>query len=73
MNPIYKSRRRKDIIVRILCLGAAIFGVTWLALILFTLFYNGLAGISIQLFTQNTPPPGSAEGGCSTPSSARSS
>jgi phosphate transport system permease protein len=32
-------------------------------MILFTLFYNGLAGISVQLFTQNTPPPGSAEGG----------
>src|SRR2546423_14405655 len=63
MNPIYASRRRSDIIVKILCLGAALFGVTWLALILFTLFYNGLAGISLQVFTQNTPPPGSSEGG----------
>src|SRR4030088_462247 len=63
MNPIYASRRRNDIIIRFLCLGAAMFGVTWLALILFTLFYNGLAGISVQLFTQNTPPPGSSEGG----------
>ena len=63
MNPIYESRRRNDIIVRLLCVGAALFGVTWLALILFTLFYNGLAGISLQLFTQNTPPPGSTEGG----------
>ena len=33
------------------------------ALILFTLFYNGLAGMSWQLFTQNTPPPGASEGG----------
>src|SRR6202035_4052255 len=63
MNPIYRSRRRNDVIVRLLCLGAAIFGVTWLALILFTLFYNGLAGINLELFTQNTPPPGSTEGG----------
>jgi phosphate transport system permease protein len=63
MNPIYRSRRRNDIIVRLLCLGAALFGVTWLALILFTLFYNGLAGISLQIFTENTPPPGSTEGG----------
>jgi len=63
MNPIYASRRRMDLIVRVLCFGAAAFGVTWLALILFTLFYNGLAGISLQLFTQNTPPPGSNEGG----------
>ena len=63
MNPIYASRRRSDIIVKFLCLGAAVFGVTWLALILFTLFYNGLEGINLQLFTQNTPPPGSTEGG----------
>jgi phosphate transport system permease protein len=63
MNPIYRSRRRNDIIIRLLCLGAALFGVTWLALILFTLFYNGLAGISLQIFTENTPPPGSTEGG----------
>ncbi len=27
------------------------------------LFYNGLAGLSVQIFTQNTPPPGSTEGG----------
>ncbi len=63
VNSIYTSRRRKDIIIRFLCLGAALFGVTWLALILFTLFTNGLAGLSVQLFTQNTPPPGSSEGG----------
>ena len=63
MNPIYVRRRRNDIIIRFLCLGAALFGVTWLALILFTLFYNGLAGLSLQVFTQNTPPPGSTEGG----------
>jgi phosphate transport system permease protein len=63
MNPIYLRRRRSDIIVRFLCLAAAIFGVVWLALILFTLFYNGLAGLNLQIFTRNTPPPGSAEGG----------
>jgi len=63
MNPIYVSRRRFDIIIKFLCLGAALFGVTWLALILFTLFYNGLAGLNLQVFTQNTPPPGSTEGG----------
>src|SRR5882757_4338758 len=63
MNPIYKSRRRTDIVIRVLCFAAAAFGVTWLALILMTLLYNGLAGLSVQLFTQNTPPPGSTEGG----------
>src|SRR5437764_4056724 len=63
MNPIYQSRRRFDVIIRTLCVGAALFGVTWLALILFTLFYNGLAGINLALFAQDTPPPGSTEGG----------
>src|ERR1700755_354459 len=63
MNPIYAFRRRQDIIIRVLCFGAALFGVTWLALILITLFYNGVAGLSLQLFTENTPPPGSTEGG----------
>src|SRR5271156_3572526 len=63
MNTIYKSRRRKDVIIRTLCVGAAVFGVTWLALILFTLFFNGLQGLNLELFTQNTPPPGANEGG----------
>ena len=63
VNPIYARRRRKDIVVRGLCIAAAAFGVTWLTLILFTLFYNGLAGLSLQVFTQNTPPPGSTDGG----------
>src|SRR6201991_4285622 len=63
MNPIYARRRRTDIVIRVLCLGAAAFGVTWLALILFTLFHNGLAGLSLQVFTENTPPPGSITGG----------
>src|SRR5215468_6504157 len=63
MNPIYVRRRRYDIVIRFLCLCAAAFGVTWLALILFTLFYNGLAGLSLQVFTENTPPPGSTTGG----------
>ena len=63
MNPIYRRRRRSDIVIKGLCIGAALFGVTWLALILFTLFYNGLAGINLQIFTQDTPPPGSTDGG----------
>ena len=63
VNPIYSRRRRTDIVVRWLCVAAAAVGVGWLALILFTLFYNGLLGLTLQVFTQNTPPPGSTEGG----------
>src|SRR6202161_2181913 len=63
MSRIYARRRRTDLIIRALCFAAALFGVTWLALILFTLFYNGVAGLNLQIFTQNTPPPGSNQGG----------
>jgi phosphate transport system permease protein len=63
INPIYARRRRRDIIVRGLCVCAALFGVTWLALILFTLFWNGLTGLNFQIFTEMTPPPGSNSGG----------
>lgn len=62
-NPIYKRRHHNDLVIKVLCSGAALFGVTWLALILFTLFWNGLAGLNLEVFTQNTPPPGSSEGG----------
>jgi phosphate transport system permease protein len=63
LNPIYSRRRRKDIVVRALCIAAAAFGVTWLALILITLLYNGLTGLNLQVFAADTPPPGSTEGG----------
>jgi len=63
VNPIYARRRRWDVVIRALCFGAALVGVTWLALILFTLFYNGIAGLGLQVFTENTPPPGSTTGG----------
>ncbi len=63
INPIYARRRRKDIVIRGLCSAAALFGVTWHALILITLFYKGLTGLSLQVFTQSTPPPGSSTGG----------
>ena len=62
-NPIYARRKRADVIIRILCLGATLFGVSWLAMILFTLLYNGLVGLSLQVFTEMTPPPGSSTGG----------
>lgn len=62
-NPIYARRKRVDLIIRILCLGATLFGVSWLAMILFTLLYNGLVGLSLQVFTEMTPPPGSSTGG----------
>jgi phosphate transport system ATP-binding protein len=37
-------------------------GLSFLLLILIALLYNGLAGLSPAIFTQNTPPPGAAGG-----------
>jgi len=45
-----------------LSLVATIFGATWLVIILATLLWNGFSGLSFAVFTQNTPPPGSAGG-----------
>ena len=62
-SSIYARRRLKNNIVRLLCIAAAGFGVTWLVLILITLFAKGMAGLHLELFTQNTPPPATNEGG----------
>jgi phosphate transport system permease protein len=62
-NSIYVRRRRTDATLRILCLAAAGFGLTWLGLILFTLFWNGLSFLTLSVFTEMTPPPGSKTGG----------
>ncbi len=63
MNPIYASRRRKDIIIRGLCVAAAAFGIGWLTLILGSLLWNGLSSLGLNVFTQMTPPPGVKDGG----------
>jgi phosphate transport system permease protein len=45
-----------------LSIGAAGFGLTWLALILIVLVVKGVGGLSLAVFTEMTPPPGSAGG-----------
>ncbi|MDE2500679.1 MAG: phosphate ABC transporter permease PstA [Alphaproteobacteria bacterium] len=41
---------------------AAVFGLFWLGLILYSLFYRGIAGFTPQIFTASTPPPMEAGG-----------
>src|SRR5262249_18568824 len=55
---------RKITNVVALCLSglATAVGLFFLGAILWTLISSGLAGMSIALFTQNTPPPGSSGG-----------
>jgi phosphate transport system permease protein len=49
-------------LVMALCVAATGFGLLWLVLVLWTLLWNGIAAISPTLFSQMTPPPGSAGG-----------
>ena len=59
---LYFRRRLSNAVFIGLSLGAAVFGLIWLGFILFALFKNGFSAMSVSLFTQITPPPGSAGG-----------
>ncbi len=58
----YNRRRRRSAITMALSVAATAFGASWLVAILFTLLWNGVAGLSLSVFTTMTPPPGSAGG-----------
>src|SRR3974390_2724590 len=62
MNPLYAARRRRNRIAMGLSLLATAFGLGWLVLILGALLWQGFSGLSLAVFTQMTPPPGSAGG-----------
>jgi phosphate transport system permease protein len=62
MNRLYAARRRRNQIAMALSLLATLFGLGWLVLVLGTLIWEGFSGISVAVFTEMTPPPGSAGG-----------
>ncbi len=45
-----------------LSLAATLFGLGWLVMILGALLWEGFSGLSVAVFTEMTPPPGSAGG-----------
>jgi phosphate transport system permease protein len=59
---LYFRRRLANAVFITLSVGAALFGLIWLGFILGALLKNGFAAMSPTLFTQPTPPPGSAGG-----------
>jgi phosphate transport system permease protein len=59
---LYTRRRVINAACLTLSLAAMLFGLFWLAWIVITLLRYGLHGFGWQLFTQITPPPGSAGG-----------
>ncbi|HEV3183891.1 MAG TPA: phosphate ABC transporter permease PstA [Xanthobacteraceae bacterium] len=61
-TPRYAGRRRRNGIAMGLAVGATAFGLGWLVLILGALLWEGVRGLSFEVFSQMTPPPGSAGG-----------
>ena len=59
---LYSRRRVRNAVVFLLSIGATVIGCGWLVLILGNLFWNGFSGLSLAVFTEMTPPPGSAGG-----------
>jgi phosphate transport system permease protein len=59
---IYNSRRRRNVLATAASYGATGIGLAGLAMILIVLFWEGFSGLSLAVFTQMTPPPGSAGG-----------
>lgn len=57
------TRKITNIVALALSVCATGVGLLFLGAILWTLLTNGFAGMSLHLFTQMTPPPGSAGGG----------
>jgi phosphate transport system permease protein len=60
--PLYSRRRAVNYVVIGLSLAATAFGILFLVFVLGTLLANGIGALSPTLFTQATPPPGSAGG-----------
>ncbi|MFZ4832267.1 phosphate ABC transporter permease PstA [Rouxiella sp. Mn2063] len=56
-------RRQKNRIALLLSMATMVFGLFWLVWILFTTVVKGVDGMSLALFTENTPPPNTAGGG----------
>jgi phosphate transport system permease protein len=59
---LYARRRRRNGIAMGLSLAATLFGLGWLVLILGVLVWKGFGGLSLKVFTEMTPPPGSDGG-----------
>jgi phosphate transport system permease protein len=59
---LYATRKRRNIIAATASYAATFVGLSWLALILGVLFWEGFGGLSLRVFTEMTPPPGAVGG-----------
>jgi len=60
---LYNRRQRTNLVGLSLSMGAMVLGLVVLLWILWVLFSNGLAGLDANIFTADTPAPGSEGGG----------
>jgi phosphate transport system permease protein len=60
---LQRRRRATNAIALTLSLAAMTFGLLWLIWILYTTLRLGIGGLSVELFTQSTPPPDTDGGG----------
>ena len=61
-NGVYRRRQVLNRIMLALSMAALLFGLFWLAWIIFTLLVKGGSALSLVLFTEITPPPGQTGG-----------
>jgi len=61
-SSLYAGRRRRNVGMMGLAWAATLFGLGWLVLILGALLWEGFNGLSLKVFTEMTPPPGSDGG-----------
>ena len=59
---LYDIRRRRNTVAVVMSIGTTMFGLIWFVAILGVLLWEGLSGLSLDVFTQMTPPPGSTGG-----------
>jgi phosphate transport system permease protein len=59
---LYTTRRRRNGVVTVAAVAATAVGLAWLAMILGVLLWQGFGGLSVRVFTEMTPPPGSSGG-----------
>jgi phosphate transport system permease protein len=58
MADLYSGRRRRNVMWTVLSYAATFFGLSWLVLILAALLGNDVGGLSLDVFTKMTAPPG---------------
>jgi phosphate transport system permease protein len=61
-HALYRRRKLRNRFHMTMAVATALFGLTWLVLILAMLLVKGIGGLNLAVFTEMTPPPGGSGG-----------